>query len=170
PPVLDVPLVDVAAIFAEDAAATTGRLREGVAVPLDFDPAMGLWLDVPGAAADGGGWLWVLDVRAQGAFGVRPHFKDFALPAGARAIVYDPRAADNLPAPYQDRGPLGRAEFWAWTCWRDTARVEVYFPRSVGEKRFGRCFTIDQAIRMYRDPDAGLAGMTNELPCHIDLE
>src|SRR5262249_30348998 len=145
--VIEVPPVHLAPVLAEDAAATTGAIREGVSVPLDFHPAMGDMLAVPPAAdGTGGGWLWVVDVHAAGAYGVRVHFADFNLPKGAKAIVYDPRIPNNLPAPYTGRGRVDTGEFWAWTAWNDTARVEVFYPIGVGDARFAPNFTIDQAL------------------------
>lgn len=164
-PVVEVPVIDLAPILAEDAADTTGRLREGVSIRVEFNPAMGRLLDVPG-----GGWLWVADVRAPGAFGVRVHFADFDLPEGASAIVYDPRIPDNLPSPYTGKGRLGDGEFWAWTSWSDSARVEVYYPPKIGNNRFVPHFRIDQVLHIYRDPAPAVAGIVNELSCHNDLE
>jgi hypothetical protein len=160
------PRPDLAQVLAEDAADGTGRLREGVARGLEFHPAMGQLYDVPG-----GGWLWVVDIHAVGAFGVRAHFVDFNLPEGAKAIVYDPQIPGNLPSPYTGKGLLGTGEFWAWTSWSDVARVEVYYPREVGEARFGANFKLDQAVYMYRNPATGQVGVydARELGCHNDL-
>ncbi|MBX3358172.1 MAG: hypothetical protein KF745_07070 [Phycisphaeraceae bacterium] len=165
-PVVNLDPVDVPRLVAEDAAEPTGRLREGVAVPFKFHPAMGDMHEVPG-----GGWLWVLDVHAPGSYGVRLHLADFSLPAGAEAIVYDPKIPDNLPSPYTGKGPDGTGEFWAWTSWSDTARIEVYYPKPIGDARFNDLFTIDQAIHMYRNPMTGQPGETGlrELGCHNDL-
>jgi hypothetical protein len=167
-PTIQAPPIDLARVLAEDAAATTGALREGVSVPLEFHPAMGDMLAVPEAA--GGGWLWVVDVRAPGAYGVRVHFAEFNLPKGAMAIVYDPRVPASLPAPYTERGRVGDGEFWAWTSWSDTARVEVYYPPAVGDERFRPCFVIDQALHIYRDPVLGVQETLREFSCHNDLE
>jgi len=168
-PSVDLLPINLGAVLIEDAAETTGRIREGVGSPLsfDFDPAMGGLYEVPG-----GGWLWALDVRAPGSFGVRIHFADFQLPAGAQAIVYDPQIPDNLPDPYSTTGPLNNGDFWAWTSWSDTARVEVYLPPEVAADRFNQFFRIDQALHIYRNPTTGLAGAygDRELPCHNDLE
>ncbi len=169
-PVEQFPAIDLAPIIAEDTLAT-GALREGVLRDFpNFDPAMGTWLNT----ADGG-WLWVMDVKLDGAFGVRLHLRDFALPLGAKAIVYDPTIPNNLPSPYEGTGPNQTAptrnsEFWAWTSWSNTARIEVYFPQEVGDARFNTHFTIDKVLNIYRNPRTGLPGFSaeTELPCHLD--
>ena len=169
-PVQPLEAIDLNPIIAVDAVAT-GALREGIIRDFPgFDLGMGTWFNT----ADGG-WLWVLDVQAEGAFGVRVHFADFGLPAGARAIVYDPAIPENLPSPYSGTGPNGpsagnKGEFWAWTSWNNTARVEVYFPREVGDARFNTNFTIDKIGHMYRNPRNGQIGFSSEteLPCHLD--
>ena len=135
--------------MAED-AANPGLLRQGVARPVEFDAGMGQWIPVPA-----GGWLWVLDVKAPGMYGVRLHFADFALPKDAEMIVYDPTIPNNLPAPYRMAGLLGTGEFWAWASWSNTARVEVYYPPQAEFQRLGQHFTIDQAVQMYRNPLTG---------------
>jgi len=156
----------MAQVLNEDAVDQSGRLRQGVALPLQFDPGMGNFYKVPG-----GGWLWVLDVHAQGAFGIRIHFANFQLPDGAEAIVYDPNIPDNLPSPYTLNGRVGTGEFWAWTSWSDTARVEVYYPEPLGEQRFAPHFDIDQAMYMYRNPQTGQVDSydARELGCHNDI-
>jgi hypothetical protein len=165
-PMVDLPGINLAQVLTEDAAETSGLVRESVSVPLHFDPAMGRLYEV-----GQGGWLWVLDVRAPGSYGVRIHFTDFKLPEGGRAIVYDPQIPDNLPADYTGRGPLGSGEFWAWTSWSDTARVEVYLPPEVGAERVNQYFRIDQAMHIYRNPQTGQTGYgSRELACHNDLE
>jgi hypothetical protein len=105
------------------------------------------------------------------AFAVRPHFANFNLPAGAEAMVYDPAIPDNLPGPYEARGPFDTGDFWAWTCWSESARVEVYFPAEVGDARFDTHFTIDKVAHTYRNPATGAIGYFNdrELGCHNDV-
>ncbi|MFO0831215.1 MAG: trypsin-like peptidase domain-containing protein [Phycisphaerales bacterium] len=147
-----------------------GPLYEGIqrAMP-QFDLGMGEWHTVP--ADHGGGWLWVMDIKSPGAFAVRPHFSDFRLPAGAMAMVYDPLIPQNLPGVYTGQGPLDTGEFWAWTCWHETARIEVYFPPEAGDLRFGTTFTIDTIAHTYRNPATGAIGYFNdrELGCHNDV-
>ncbi len=165
-PFVELTPIDLAQVIAEDLASPS-QLREGVSRPMNFDLGMGQWFKTPD-----GGWLWALDVKAPGMFGVRLHLDNFALPDGAEMIVYDPQIPNNLPDPYRSRGLLDTGEFWAWTSWSDTARVEVYYPHAVGNDRFTNHFTIDQAIQMYRNPLTGAIGAYNdrELGCHNDLE
>ncbi|MFO0857990.1 MAG: hypothetical protein U0640_11600 [Phycisphaerales bacterium] len=165
-PTWELPAIDVSRYVIEDQHAE-GALRNGIARDFpNFHPAMGDLLPT----ADGG-WLWVLDLKLPGAYGVRPHFSDMDLPQGAEMIVYDPQIQDNLPSSYRGRGPLGSGEFWAWTCWSNTARVEVYFPPSVGDARFDSHFNIDQLMHIYRDPISGSVGTfgERELGCHQDV-
>jgi len=165
-PTQELPLLDTTRYIEED-AQSSGALREGITRDLPgFDVAMGEWLAVPT-----GGWLWVMDVKLPGAFGVRPHLSDLNLPEGAQMVVYDPIVQDNLPDPYVNRGPLNTGEWWAWTSWSDTARIEVYYPPESGEAAFANNFVIDKVGHMYRNPATG--GVTTfddrELNCHQDV-
>ncbi|MFZ4574163.1 MAG: GC-type dockerin domain-anchored protein [Phycisphaerales bacterium] len=160
------PLLDITRYVEED-AVSSGALREGVVRDFQgFNPAMGTWLELPG-----GGLLWVLDVKLPGSFGVRPHFSEMNLPLGAEMVVYDPRIPNNLPDPYVGRGPLGNGDFWAWTCWSDTARIEVYYPAEIADKAFDLNFVIDQVGHMYRNPVNGEVTHwnENELNCNQDV-
>jgi len=165
-PTQELPQLDITRYVEEDAVAT-GALREGIVRDFEgFDIAMGEWIQVPG-----GGVLWVLDVKLPGAFGVRPHLSAMNLPEGAEMVVYDPNIPTNLPDPYLGRGPIGDGQFWAWTCWSDTARIEVYYPPAVADQAFNTNFVIDKVGHMYRNPATGTvsAWNENELGCHQDV-
>jgi hypothetical protein len=165
-PTQELPQLDITRYVEEDAVAT-GAMREGIVREFaGFDVAMGEWIEVPG-----GGLLWVLDIKLPGAFGVRPHMSAMNLPEGAEMVVYDPNVADNLPDAYGGRGPIGDGEFWAWTCWSDTARIEVYYPPEVADQAFNTNFVIDKVGHMYRNPATGTASAwnENELNCHQDV-
>jgi hypothetical protein len=165
-PTQELPFLDITRLVEEDALAT-GAVREGIARDfVGFDPAMGHWIEL----ADGG-LLWVMDITLPSAFGVRPHFSGMNLPAGAQMVVYDPALPNNLPDPYVSRGPLNTGEFWAWTCWSNTARIEVYYPANVADQAFNLNFVIDQVGHMYRNPANGEVSPwnENELNCHQDV-
>jgi hypothetical protein len=165
-PTQELPQLDITRYVEEDAVAT-GALREGIVRDFDgFDIAMGEWIQVPG-----GGVLWVLDVKLPGAFGVRPHLSAMNLPQGAEMVVYDPSIPSNLPDPYVGRGPIGDGNFWAWTSWSDTARIEVYYPPAIADQAFNTNFVIDKVGHMYRNPATGAvsAWNENELGCNQDV-
>ncbi len=166
----ELPLLDLGAYAGQLDGAPDGPMYEGIQRDMPaFDLGMGEWHDVP--AERGGGWLWVLDLKSPGAFAVRPHFSNFHLPEGAEAMVYDPQIPDNLPGPYTGAGPLDSGDFWGWTCWHQSCRVEVYFPPEVGATRFDPHFTIDKLAHTYRNPATGAIGYFNdrELGCHNDV-
>ncbi|HEX2837113.1 MAG TPA: hypothetical protein VHN77_03190, partial [Phycisphaerales bacterium] len=168
-PTEELPVLDLVPLMDQLDGPVGEPVREGIerAMPF-FDLGMGAWLEVP--EASGGGWMWVLDIHLPGAFGVKPHFTNFALPEGAEVLVYDPQIPDNLPSPYRGNGPKGLGDFWGWTCWSDRSRVEVYYPPSVGAQRFDLSFAIDKVAHIYRSPVTGNIGYfnTREFPCHLD--
>ena len=82
-PVLSLPSVDPNALGAQDAFAESGGgvpLRTGIVRQARLRDSDGVWSEL-----DGGRWLWVAEVRAIDALGVRLHFANLDLPRGANA-------------------------------------------------------------------------------------
>jgi V8-like Glu-specific endopeptidase len=96
-----------------------GLVRE-TAVPIVFAPArmtprLNVQHDVFGAMRSDvdGSFEWAGAVRSPGANGLRIHFTDFDLPAGAELYVH---TGDGMAhGPYTGKGPNGTGDFWSNT-------------------------------------------------------
>jgi lysyl endopeptidase len=180
--------VDVRSLLAEDEAREREDPRKvrriGIGRELRLGPEDGVWLASAGVAGRGGG-LWVGEVAATGAVGLRLHLTRLDLPAGSEIAVYAPAAADaalpGLPPPAmggQGSGGLGRrvevhevhpgspSELWTGTVAGERARLEIFVPSG------GRpSFLADKLAHLYRDPVSGDAAGSPKAagPCHNDV-
>ncbi len=85
----ELPLLDLVLLRDQLDGPEGGPMYEGIQRDMPaFDLGMGQWFDVP--AGQGGGWLWVLDIKSPGAFAVRPHFANFNLPLDAVESQWNP--------------------------------------------------------------------------------
>jgi lysyl endopeptidase len=158
--------LDTEALLREDLKSeregVTKVLRFGLGRDVQLAAVNGNWYDLPE-----GKRLWVAEVASTDALGVRLHFKDVRLPAGAELAVYAPSASDpargivksgsprfdpdryvefyEAASPYAKRG-----EFWTGTLFGDKARIEYLAPAAADELPF----TVDRLQHVYRDPVA----------------
>ena len=141
--------VDVAALLQEDAARARidKVLRYGLGRDIVVKLADGRWYDVPGE-----GRLWVVEVVAEAANGIRLHFVDVDLPPGAQLFVYAVAQPERLAGPYEDRGIHGDGQFWSPTRFDDRLRVEYFVPSTAPEDLQHPAFAIDRLQHIYRDP------------------
>jgi hypothetical protein len=162
--------IDVDAVLKEDAAnERSGRvkiLRYGVARSVQVAPVNGNWYDVAGGAR-----MWVGDVVSSDALGLRLHFKDVHLPAGAELAVYGP--TDSAPARgvaksgfsrfdpdryvefYNGAQAAQRTDFWTGTLIGERARIEYLAPAGAAPDELP--FAVDSLQHLYLDPVAKVA-------------
>lgn len=166
-PVFRLGPIDTNAVLAEDAERLEMNPRGPFRVSIGRDVALALvngeWFDVPG------GRLWMTDLQADGAFGVRIHFFGVNLPAGASLSVHSPDYPQQ-PANFFDepQGPLAAGEFWTPTVAGPRARIEYFVPADQLNRAAHEIpFVVDQIQHVYRDifelqpdPDGGIAGGT----------
>ncbi len=175
--------IDVDAVLKEDAVnERTGRvkiLRYGVARDVQVTPVSGNWYDVAGGAK-----MWVTDVASTEALGLRLHFKDVHLQAGAELAVYSSADAaaggvakngfsrfdpDRYVEIY-DGDAAQRSDFWTGTLMGERARIEYLAPAGAAVDELP--FAVDSLQHLYLDPVekvgreilAKAAG-----PCHNDV-
>jgi hypothetical protein len=162
--------IDRDAILKEDAMnERTGQaklLRFAVARDIKLATASGNWYDLSGGAR-----LWVGDVVSSEALGIRLHFTNVHLPAGAEVAVYavlDPSGAggtlrNGFPAfdpqrsleIYQgSEAQAGRSDFWTGTQSGERVRIEYLAPAGAGADL---PFAVDSLQHLYLDPVAKLA-------------
>jgi lysyl endopeptidase len=113
----------------------------------------------------------VAEVASTDALGVRLHFKDVHLPAGAELAVYAPSASDpghgivKSGSPrfdpdryvefYEAASPLlRRGELWTGTLFGEKARIEYLAPAGASDEL---PFGVDRLQHVYRDPVAAQA-------------
>lgn len=123
----------------------------------------GEWIEIADV-----GYLWIADVIAPDAVGLRLHFVDVDLPEGARLYVYSPDVPEKLWGPYEGRG-LAAGEIWTPTTFGPTARIEYFVPivhakgdltaSPLGEPAFPEpltqpAFQLEGCQHVYRDPVA----------------
>ncbi|HYX23347.1 MAG TPA: hypothetical protein VFC23_04275, partial [Thermoanaerobaculia bacterium] len=185
--------IDRDKVLQEDAMnERTGKtkvLRFGVARGVQVAAADGNWYDVGGGAR-----LWVGDVVATAALGIRLHFKDVHLPAGAELAVYGPGDKSGASGTlkngfpgfdperhvelYQGSEAQGqRTDFWTGTLLGERVRIEYLVPAGAANAANAADaaavpFAVDSLQHLYLDPVAKLAKslMTKSAgDCHNDV-
>lgn len=102
----------------ETASDTEGRLLVGISRAVEHS--------ISREKASFGSWsgnVWSGVVRSEGATGLRLHFADFALPAGAELYVYSSRG--EAFGPYTGKGPGDSGDLWTNTISGDELRVQL---------------------------------------------
>jgi hypothetical protein len=161
--------VDRDALLKEDAFNErmhwTKITRFGIARGVKVEAADGNWYDVGGGAT--GGRMWVADVVATEALGIRLHFKDVHLPAGAELAVYSPgdktgaggTLKNGFPAFDPERyaehyqgseAQALRPDFWTGTMFGERVRIEYLAPAGAADA--GLPFAVDNLQHLYVDP------------------
>jgi lysyl endopeptidase len=164
--------LDTDALLKEDALAERqGRvkgLRYGVGRAVQMSVKDGHWYDL----ADGAR-LWVGEIVSPEALGVRLHFKDVRMPAGAVLAVYaspvgDPargiakngfqRFDPERRVEFHDASAAmaNRTEFWTGTVLGERARIEYLAPAGAAFSE-ELPFTVDDLQHLYLDPVDRLA-------------
>ncbi len=140
--------VNKAALLAEDrieAQFGSKALRVSVGRDVLVRLRDGQWHDVPG------GSLWVADIVAQGAVGLRLHFSGMDLPKGAEVVVYGFEPGFGLGGPYTSRGVLGDGAFWTGTLVGERARIEYFVPAGAAGGNPQVPFAVDWIQHIYVD-------------------
>jgi hypothetical protein len=158
-PEVRLPAIDREKLLREDAAAR-GRgkaLRYGIGRDVRLSARDGDWYDLPG-----GRHLWVGEIAATGALGLRLHLVG-RLPAGSELAVYAPELDGKREL--HGGSPEGRSDFWTGTIPGERARIEYLAPAGSGSRELP--FTVDRLQHLYRDPIADLSKAAG--PCHNDV-
>jgi hypothetical protein len=143
-PEIRLPAIDRDKLLREDAAAP-GRakaLRDGLVREVRMSARDGAWHDVAG-----GRRLWVGEIVATGALGLRLHCKG-SLPAGSELAVYAPTAPERRE--FHESLPAGQNEFWTGTIAGERARIEYLSPAHPASRELP--FTVDRLLHRYRAP------------------
>ncbi|MCC6697889.1 MAG: trypsin-like peptidase domain-containing protein [Candidatus Hydrogenedentes bacterium] len=168
------PELDLNPILAEDAdrSEELGKGPERIGVFRDLDEFIhleggqashGFWQAVPD-----GGTLWSAAILSPDALGIRIHFAQLDLPAGAYVQVYNALDSGEVYGPYTAAPPDGSG-LWSATCFTDTAVVECFIPD--GESADDCLLTIDRIVHNYVslgfDSKAKAAGTcNNDVTCY----
>ncbi|HEY4591860.1 MAG TPA: hypothetical protein VIJ61_05595 [Thermoanaerobaculia bacterium] len=151
-PEIRLPAIDREELLGED-AANPGRggrgkaLRDGVVRDVRMSARDGAWHDLAGRH------LWVGEIVATGALGLRLHCKG-RLPAGSELAVYAPAAKETREL--HESFPAGQNEFWTGTIAGERARIEYLSPPHPASRELP--FTVDRLLHRYRAP-VGPPGM-----------
>ncbi|MHC4108254.1 MAG: hypothetical protein ACYSTY_09250, partial [Planctomycetota bacterium] len=140
--------VDVAALLAEDqieAELGSKAMRVSVARDVLVRLRDGQWHDVPG------GSLWVADIAARDAIGLRLHFTGMNLPDGAEVVVYGFEPGLGLRGPYASQGALGDGSLWTGTVLGERARIEYFVPAGAAGGNPDVPFAVDSIQHIYVD-------------------
>jgi hypothetical protein len=180
-PFLRLEALDREALLREDLAAKASGeasakgMRYGIGRALRLTAPDGHWYDL----ADGSR-LWVGEIVAAEALGVRLHFRDVHLPAGAELAASASSEGEagafrsgssrfDAETRPQFFFPGAPADFWTGSFSGDQVRVEYLAPAGSGS---GLPFSLDALQHLYRDPVAELAkGLIAKAagPCHNDV-
>lgn len=130
------PRIDQQKALQEDADRMASGRKGGrrIAVFQDFDRA----IQVDGYTATRGAWqralhggrLWSVSIVAPGALGMRVHFAELSLPAGAQLIVYNENDPMEALGPYSQPAK-NMLDLWSATCFSDSVIVECYVPAGI---------------------------------------
>jgi hypothetical protein len=161
--------LDTDALLREDALAErqarVKALRYGVGRDVQVSAKDGNWYDL----ADGAR-LWVGEVVSTDALGLRLHFKDVRLPAGAQLAVYAPAGSDpargvvksgssrfdpDRTVEFHNASAMAKAEFWTGTIVGDRTRIEYLSPAGAASDELP--FAVDRLQHLYLDPVDKLA-------------
>ncbi|HRI87483.1 MAG TPA: trypsin-like peptidase domain-containing protein [Candidatus Hydrogenedentes bacterium] len=144
------PEIDWAQVAQEDqesAEHSKGATRIGVFVDLESPIVIdgdnvsdGSWVEV----ADGS--LWSFAMMSPDALGMRVHFAEISLPAGARVVVYNGEDAGEAYGPYFGPSP-DATDLWSATVFGESVVVECYVPRSANRSNVR--LTIDRVTHNY---------------------
>lgn len=158
--------VDEVQLRQEDAqrALVDKILRFGVGRDVNVSLSDGKWYVVPDA-----GLLWVFDIEAAGAMGIRVRLSDVELPDSAEVYLYAPVDPGRVTV-YQDRTVDPGEQFWSPTMFSSRVRIEYFLPKGVGIEST-KPFVVDRIQHIYRDPVAELhsAQPFGAGPCHNDV-
>ncbi|MCH6551263.1 MAG: hypothetical protein IH804_04520, partial [Planctomycetes bacterium] len=135
-------------LLAEDAAEAqfgSKALRVSIARDVLLLLRDGQWHDVDG------GSLWVADILAEGAIGLRLHFTGMDLPQGAEVVVTG--SDDDLPmqGPFTKQGLLGDGAFWSGSTLGERARIEYFVPDGAAGGNPDVPFAVDSLQHVYVD-------------------
>ena len=140
-PEVRLPAIDRETLLREDAARGKA-LRYGVGRDVRISARDGDWY---GLVA--GRRLWVGEIAATGALGLRLHLKG-RLPAGSELAVYAPEAGGRRE--FHESFPEGRNGFWTGTFAGEWARIEYLAPAGGSARELP--FTVDRLQHLYRGP------------------
>ena len=147
------PALDAERLRAEDAQKMKRgdrKIRLGLNVPAGYTPAThGKWIELGDASVapdQPKPKAYAFGITARNAEGMRLHFTNFSLPAGAKMYVY---AAENDKNNfiYEGKGPQGTGEFWTPIIFGDAANIEIS-----GIKAETASFAISEVAQLYQDP------------------
>jgi hypothetical protein len=148
-PIVALPSVDLGALATQDAFAESGGgvpLRNGIVRPARLRAIDGVWSEI-----GDGRWLWVAEVRAIDALGVRLHFIDLDLPRGGRLVAYAPNDPSRVPGSIDGRGPFDTGDVWTPTIFGERARVEYLVQGEPGVEPT-LPFALAELLHVYREP------------------
>ncbi|MGE0479095.1 MAG: serine protease [Phycisphaerae bacterium] len=141
--------IDLVATLNEDAAdAASGdkSLRYGLRRDLPVRIKDGEWYTLPNDA----GRVWVVELYAPEAVGLRVRFADLDLPDGAAIFAYSLSHPEIVAGPFYERGPLANKEAWTQTLFGERVRIEYRTPMKDYPAEF-EPFFIDHYQHIYRD-------------------
>ncbi len=148
-PVVALPSLDLNGLGAQDAIAESSGLvplRTGLVRQARVRAVDGVWSEL-----EGGRWLWVAEIRAIDAIGVRLHFANLEIPRGGQLTAFSPRDVSRMAGPIEGRGAFETGELWTPTFLGDRARVEYLVEGEAGIQP-ALPFALDEVLHVYREP------------------
>lgn len=106
--------------------------------------------------------VWTLRVRSADARGIRIHFEDFHLPAGASVLVFDASNTAHQEGLFEGDGPFGQGDFYSPTLFTDEVIIEY-----VSDKPGSTLpFRITGVVHLVKKTQTGSKGAQN---CTLDI-
>jgi hypothetical protein len=166
-PLVALSALDNDALKAEDRlmARPNKVMRYGVGRDASLSDRDGAWTDLANGAH-----LWVAELVSPNAIGLRLHFADAHLPAGAQLSLA--AADDESGAPVElhygspDGSPAAKSAFWSGSVFGDRARIEYLGPAGSPAEL---PFHVDRIQHLYRDPVQELTTKQNAGGCENDV-
>lgn len=165
-PVLTLPAIDRAALSVEDARrrANGDPARYAVPFPTAANPdTHGLW-----EALDPTWSLWRLRIACPEASHVNLGFQQYAMPAGARMMVYASNYQDVVrPFDSGDHQPGG--EFWTPVVQTSEIVCEVYVPTALRPQVQLQLAQVGSGYRFFNFGDDAIGGIDPAGACNVDV-
>ena len=133
-------------------------------------PQLGQRRDMPRTAPEGvwarnqdGEWYWTLGISADGAKGLRIHFRNFNIGAGQLWIHDGDPASGQVFGPYAGHGIFENGDFWTEIVFSETIYIDYRSPSgSAGDPPR---FSIPEVYHLWSDPFPNAATNTS---CFLD--
>lgn len=111
-----------------------------------------------------GARVWAFSVVSKEATSIRVHFKDVALPEGAKLYIYAPEFPEEAQV-IVGKGPFDKGEFWSALIPGETVAIELLDTEARAASERPAYFQIDQVSHLFKD---AIGPLNTAGSCNLD--